>query len=185
LIQQTLRDTTTNIQRLSSIELSKLLTLILGPDIIDQIFAQVIATQSNGSVDKANLFGLVDKNGMPLSKGPVGAYDRGYTISTMTNGAPYIMPQEPFGMTEQTPSDTIDLEVKFSPNPTITAEEIMKYYEMGILTEEATQRICARLAGISESDLRPDMAAWRKQQFELQHPKKQEPKKPAPKKQRT
>lgn len=187
LINDTLRDTAANIQRLASIELSKVLTIPLGPDIVDQIFAQVVAAQSNGSVEKTNLFGLVDKNGTSLSKGRVNAFDRGYMMSMMENGAPYIMPQEPLGFTQHAPEDTIDLEVKFSPNPGVDMEEIYRLYEMGIVTEEATQLMATRKTGIPTSYLRKDMAAWRKQQMELQHPKKPEEKKskPVSKKQRT
>jgi hypothetical protein len=184
LIQDTIRDTTSTIQKLASTELSKVLTIILGPDITDQIFAQVIAKQSNGSVDKANLFGLVDRDGVPLSKGPVSAFDGGYTISMTESGAPYIIPRDAFGITQRSFGDTIDLEVKFSPSPGVSYEEIFQFYEMGVITEEATQKICARKAGIPESYLRPNMAAWRKQQMELQHPKKEEGKK-SPKKQKT
>lgn len=186
LVQQTIRDTVSNIQRLASVELSKLLTLIMGPDIIDQLFALTVAAQSNGSVDKANLFGIVDKNGAPLSKGVNRGMDQGYIISTADNGVPYAAIVSSFDLERERSlsSGKIDLEIKFSPNPTVTPEEIMNYYEMGIITEEATQRICARLAGLSDSDLRPDMAAWRKQQFELQHPKKDQ-QKPKIKKPRT
>lgn len=186
LIQQTIRDTVTNIQRLASVELSKLLTLIMGPDIVDNLFALTIAAQSNGNIDKANLFGLSDKYGMPLSKSNVGGFDRGYIISTAESGVPYAAVIAPFDAERNLAisSGKIDLEIKFAPNPTITPEEIMKYYEMGIIHEEATQRICARLAGLSDQDLRPDMATWRKQQFELQHPKKPQEKKPASKKPR-
>lgn len=173
LIQQTIRDTVTNIQRLCSVELSKLLTIIMGPDIIDQLFA-LTAAQDDGSIDKANLFSLADKYGAPLSKSNVRGVDQGYIISTAENGVPYASIVSSFDKSREfaISAGKIDLEIKFAPNPTVTPEEIMNYYEMGVITEEATQRICARLAGFSDVDLRPDMAAWRKQQFELQHPKK-------------
>lgn len=175
LIQQTIRDTVTNIQRLCSVEISKLLTIIMGPDIIDQLFALATA-QNDANVDKANLFGLVDKNGTPLTRSNTRGTDQGYIISTAENGVPYASVVSFFDENRRAAitAGKVDLEIKFAPNPTVTPEEIINYYEMGITTEEATQRICARLAGLSDLDLRPDMAAWRKQQFELQHPKKQD-----------
>lgn len=176
LIQQTIRDTITSIQRLASVELSKLITMIMGPDIIDQLFALSLALQTNGTVAKSNLFGLADKNGNPLGKGIISGIDQGTIISTMENGVPQTSALIPFEEERMLAlkSSEIDLEIKFAPNPTITPEEIIRYYDVGIITEEATQRICARLAGLSDTDLRKDMAKWRKEQKELSQSKKQE-----------
>jgi len=176
LIQQTIRDTITSIQRLASVELSKLITMIMGPDITDQLFALSLAMETNGIVAKANLFGLTDKNGNSLGKGNISGFDQGTLVSTMENGAPQTTTLAVFEEQKRLAlkSSEIDLEIKFAPNPTITPEEIIRYYDVGIITEEATQRICARLAGLSETDLRKDMAGWRKEQAELSQAKKQE-----------
>lgn len=176
LIQQTIRDTITSIQRLASVELSRLITIIMGPDITDQLFALSLAMQTNGTVAKSSLFGLTDRNGSPLGKGNISGFDQGMMISTVENGVPQSSTLAIFEEERRLAmrSSEIDLEIKFAPNPTITPEEIIRYYDVGIITEEATQRICARLAGLSETDLRKDMAGWRKEQKELSQTKKQE-----------
>jgi hypothetical protein len=68
--------------------------------------------------------------------------------------------------------DNIRVKLTFGHAPTMSLETAMLYYDSGIITEEAVQNMALSIGGLPQSYKRPDMAAFIKKRFEMEHPKK-------------
>lgn len=68
--------------------------------------------------------------------------------------------------------DNIRVKLTFGHAPTMSLETAMLYYDSGIITEEAVQNMALSIGGLPQAYKRPDMAAFIKKRFEMEHPKK-------------